>query len=152
MLKKTAQKGAGAEAETEAAAAAAEAGEGQTGLLLAALLTPIKTGRHFIALAYQICWCLGINKSSNKYELRTLPPPCLPPSNKTKVTSPNEPHATASFSISCYLPCLLRKCQLFCKFQRQVFPRLLFASFSLFLPALLLFLLVAFFMRLCVLP
>lgn len=41
---------------------------GQTGLLLAALLTPIKTGRHFIALAYQISWHSGINKASNKFE------------------------------------------------------------------------------------
>lgn len=48
---------------------------GQTGLLLAALLTPIKTGRHFIALAYQISWHSGINKGSNKYDLLTSPRP-----------------------------------------------------------------------------
>lgn len=119
---------------------------GQTGLLLAALLTPIKTGRHFIALAYQISWHSGINKASNKYD--PLTSPCHP--KRTKVTSPDQPQA---FSFSYFCSCSFSlphswvpwKCQLFCKFQRQVFARLLFASFSLLLLMLLhLLLLVAF--------
>lgn len=83
---------------------------------MAALLTPIKTGRHFIALAYQICWRSGINKSSNKYELRTLPaclPPCLTrtkqksllPMNLMPPPPPPSPAASpVSFeSVSCFV-------------------------------------------------
>lgn len=69
------------------------AGAVQTGLLLAALLTPIKTGRLIKSLGIR-----GINKASNKYDPLTSPHP----PNSTKVTSADQPQY---FSFSFYFSC-----------------------------------------------
>lgn len=127
---------------------------GQTGLLLAALLTPIKTGRHFIALAYQISWHSGINKGSNKYDLLTSPRPPREQKSLLLINLGPSPSPTpALFPSPCHTPEFLESVSCFVSFSDKfllgfclLLSRFLFFFFSYFF---ICFFLLLFYATLC---